>query len=202
MHFVSSVRQAARVVVATAFVAFAFQASAQEIPESHIKAAKAAISAVRATDAYDNILPAAAIALKQQLIQQNPDLQEMIVRTVDEKTLEMASRRADLEREVALAYARIYSEPELNAIAAFYQTDAGKKLLREGPIVAREVAKAAEIWQRGISRDLTEVVGKELEAEVAAQVKAEPAPAPAPAEGAAEPQAETPELQGLDAPVQ
>ena len=62
MHFVSSVRQAARVVVATAFVAFAFQASAQEIPESHIKAAKAAISAVRATDAYDNILPAAAIA--------------------------------------------------------------------------------------------------------------------------------------------
>ena len=48
--------------------------------------------------------------LKQQLIQQNPDLQEMIVTTVDEKTMELAGRRADLEREVALAYARVYSE--------------------------------------------------------------------------------------------
>lgn len=213
MHFVPSVRRAARLVAAVAFVAFASQATAQEIPESHIKAARSAISAVHATDAYDNILPAAAIALKQQLIQQNPDLQEMIISTVDAKTIEMASRRADLEREVALAYARIYSEAELNAIAAFYQTDAGKKLLAEGPIVAREVAKAAEIWQRGISRDLTEAVGKDLEAAVAAQVKANAAAAPAapetapadgtaPADDAAAPQAETPELQGLDAPAQ
>ncbi len=212
MHFVFSVRRAAAVVATTAFVAFASHASAQDISESHIKAARAAISAVRATDAYDNILPAANIALKQQLIQQNPDLQEMIIATVDAETIKMAGRRADLEREVALAYARVFSEPQLNEIAAFYQSDAGKKLLTDGPIVAREVAKAAEIWQRGISRDLTEAVGKELESQVAAQVNSNvsdspAAPAtdsatPAPADDAAAPQPETPELQGLDAPIQ
>lgn len=204
MHFVFNVRKTVTVLAAATFVAFSSGAMAQEITEAHLKAARAAIAAVKATDAYDNILPAANIALKQQLIQQNPDLQEMIIATVDEKTLEMVSRRADLEKEVALSYARIFSEADLNSIAAFYSSASGQKLLAEGPIVAREVAKAAEIWQRGISRDLTDAVGKELAADVDAQVKADAAaaPAPAPADDTAAPQEETPELKGLDAPVQ
>ena len=207
MYFVHSVRRAAAVLAMTALVAVSSQAVAQEISEAHIKAARAAINAVHATDPYDNILPAAAIALKQNLIQQNPDLQEMIIATVDTKTLEMASRRADLEREVALAYARIFTEEELNAIAGFYATPTGQKLLSQGPIVSREIAKAAEIWQRGISRDLTEVVGKELEQEVAAQVKAEeaaPKPEAAPSDAPAgdAPTGDAPVLEGLEAPVQ
>ncbi len=218
MHFVLSVRKTATVLAASIFVAFSSSVMAQEITEGHLKAARAAVSAVKATDAYDNILPAANIALKQQLIQQNPDLQEMIIASVDRQTLEMVSRRADLEREVAMSYARIFSEPELNAIATFYASAAGQKLLAEGPIVAREVAKAAEIWQRGIARDLTDAVGKELADEVDAQVKADaaaaPAPAPAdggaaPADGGAAPADDTaapaeaaPELQGLETPLE
>jgi len=206
MYFVHSVRRAAAVLAMTALVAVSSQAVAQEISETHVKAARAAISAVRATDAYDNILPAAAIALKQNLIQQNPDLQEMIIQTVDEKTIEMARRRADLEREVALAYARIFTEEELNAIAGFYATPTGQKLLLQGPIVSREVAKAAEIWQRGISRDLTDVVGKALELEVSEQVKSEesaPAPQASPTDAPAEEApADAPVLEGLEAPAQ
>ena len=202
MNFVLNVRKTVTIVAAATFVAFSSGVMAQEISEAHLKAARAAITAVKATDQFDNILPAANIALKQQLIQQNPDLQEMIIAAVDQKTLEMVARRADLEREVALSYARIFSEEDLNTIAAFYNTASGQKLLAEGPIVAREVAKAAEIWQRGISRDLTEAVGKELTAEVDAQVKAEATAAPAPADGTAAPQEESPELKGLDAPVQ
>ena len=34
---------------------------------------------------------------------------------------------------------------ELNDIAAFYNSDAGKKLLADGPIVTRELVKAADI---------------------------------------------------------
>ena len=35
-------------------------------------------------------------------------------------------------------------------------TDAGKKLLSDGPIITRELYKAADIWQRGIARDLAQ----------------------------------------------
>ena len=221
MTLVHRARRTAAVLAASAFVAFASQSYAQEIAESHLQAARATITAVKATDTYDIILPAAAQQLKQELIQQNPDLTDVIIATVDEKALGLAGRRADLEREAAIAYAKIFSEPELKAITTFYSSEAGKKLLASGPIVAREVVKAAEIWQRGISRDLATEVGKQLSDIVDARVAADKAaggapaltpapapdggasaPAPAPEGGAAAPEGEAPLLQGLDAPIQ
>jgi hypothetical protein len=206
MTLVHRVRRTAAVLAASAFVALASQSYAQEIAESHLKAARATITAVKATDSYDIILPAAAQQLKQELIQQNPDLTDVIIATVDEKVLALVGRRADLEREAAIAYAKIFSEPELNAIAAFYNSETGKKLLASGPIVAREVVKAAEIWQRGISRDLATEVGKQISDIVDAQVAAEKAAggnaAPAPEGAAPAQEGEAPVLQGLDAPVQ
>lgn len=191
MNFVHSVRRALAMLTASAFIALAPQANAQEIAESHLKAARATVDAINATDTYDNIIPQAAQALIQELIQQNPDLQELIIATVREKAVSLAGRRADLEREAALAYAKIFSEPELNEITAFYNGEAGKKLLSNGPIVAREVVKAADIWQRGIARDLANEVADHLEQVVNVKPPAPGAEAPdgaAPApEGAAVP---------------
>jgi hypothetical protein len=217
MKLALRVRRTAVVLAASAFVAVTSQAFAQEISDAHLKAARATLTAVNATESYDLLLPAAAQMLKQELIQQNPDLTDLISTTVDEKALALASRRADLEREAALVYARAYTEAELNSIAAFYTSEAGKKLLSKGPIVAREVTRAADIWQRGIQRDLATEVGKHIEQVVDAQVKADraagggaaaPAPqdgeavTPEPEGGTAAPEGESPLLQGLDAPIQ
>jgi len=133
-----------------------------DVSESHLAAARKAIAAVNATDQFDSILPTAAAQLKAELIRKNPDMSNAIISTVDEETLSLVSRRAALEQEVARVYTRIFTEPELNEIAAFYETPAGKKLLEEGPIIAREVVQAVEIWQRGIARDLASNVGEKL----------------------------------------
>lgn len=187
----SRVSRAVSAAIASAFLAVAAPAFAQEsVSESHLDAARAALSSINATDDFDAILPQAAAALKKELIQKNPDLQEIIVRTVDEETLALAPRRADLEKEAALAYAKVFSEDELKAIAAFYATDAGKKLLSDGPIVTRELFKAADIWQRGVGRDLAQNVGSKLAAiiesqapdPVAPQAGTDPAPEQAPAQ--------------------
>lgn len=178
MNLVQRVCRISAVAAASVFVAFA--AHSQEVTPEHLNAARQAIAAIKVTDPYDNILPQAAQALKLELIQQNPDLEELVVTIVDDKALALASRRSDLEREAALAYARIFTEADLTAMAAFYTSDAGKKLLTQGPIASREVVKAAEIWQRGISRDLAEEVGKQLQTEVAAREIKNPAPAEAP----------------------
>lgn len=185
MTLVNRVRQVCAAVLVAAAAVFASQAQAQEISDGHLKAARAAIAAIHATDPFDAILPQAATSLKQQLILQNPDLEELVVTTVDETALAMAGRRGDLEREAALAYARQFTEQDLNAIAAFYVTDAGKKLLTNGPNAARDVAQAAQIWQNGIQRDLTEAVTKKVSQVVQAQAKDNPAPQEAePADGA------------------
>ena len=56
-------------VIAASAAALALPAMAQDISESHLKAARAAVDAINATDTYDGILPSAAAALKQELIQ-------------------------------------------------------------------------------------------------------------------------------------
>lgn len=168
--------------------AVALPASAQDISESHLKAARDAVSAIQATEMYDNILPQAAFALKQELIQQNPDMQDVISKTVDEEVLKLVGRRTDLEREAAQVYAKALTEEDLRNIATFYNSDTGKKLLETAPIVTREVIKAADIWQRGVARDLAQQVGEKLQAIDKANAPATPAAQEeAPAEGA-EPQ--------------
>lgn len=170
-------------------------AQAQEISESHLQAAYEAVSAVRATEQFDEILPGAAQALRAELIQKDPNLVQVINATVDEQALAIAGRRADLEREAALAYARVFSEQELTEMATFYNSPTGKKLLSDGPIVTREVLKAVEIWQNGIARDLAQAVGEKIGAVVGnnqaqpgvnTPVVTPPAEGAAPAEGEAQ----------------
>lgn len=162
----------AAALAATLFVA---PASAQEISDSHLKAARETVDAINATDQFDKILPQAAQALKAELIRKNPDMVDLIDETVNEEALALVKRRADLETEAAKAYARVFSEEELKQITEFYHTPAGKKLLKDGPIVMREVAKAGDIWRRGVARDLAENVGEKIEAAADAEAKSQPA---------------------------
>ena len=160
MTFFSIGRQAA---LATVLLhALMGSASAQEIAESHLTAARAAIVAIKATDQFDAILPRAAETLRAELLRKDPNLVDQINTVVNDKTVLLAGRRADLETEAARAYARVFTEDELNGIATFYASSAGQKLLSDGPIVVRELIKAANIWQEGIARDLAVEVGKEL----------------------------------------
>lgn len=154
---------------------FGTAARAQEISAEHIAAAKQAITAMGVTDRFDNILPGLAERLKSELIQSSPNVEDQITATVDAKALELAPRRADLEREAALTYARAFSVEELKAISTFYSSDAGKKLLKDGPIATRELMKAADIWAAGINRDLNASSMAELQKVAGADLQPLPA---------------------------
>jgi hypothetical protein len=142
-------------IAVAAFAALAFgQARAQEIGESHLAAARSAVNAIESTDQFDNILLNAATQVKADLIGNNPNLQTEISDMVDNAALALAPRRNDLENEIARVYAKLFTEQELTEIAKFYDSEAGKKLLRQGPLATREMLAAAEIWTNGIVRDL------------------------------------------------
>ncbi|MDY8107651.1 DUF2059 domain-containing protein [Fulvimarina sp. 2208YS6-2-32] len=128
--------------------------AAEPVSESHLSAARRAIEAIGATEEFDTILLTAATQTKAEFIPNNPDLQTEISNMVDDKAIALAPRRAALETEVARVYAGLFSEAELNEIADFYSTEAGKKLLTEGPKAARESLGAANVWTNGILRDL------------------------------------------------
>nr|WP_136657487.1 DUF2059 domain-containing protein [Nitratireductor sp. XY-223] len=166
MSMASGLRRYGVAAAIAAAIGLGTSAQAQEPTEEHLAAARAAINAINATDQFDAILPNAAQNLKTSLIQTAPNLQEVISVTVDETAIEMAGRRADLEREAALIYARNFTEQELTDIQAFYNSDSGKKLLELGPIATRQLLQAAEVWSNGISRDLAVATDEALRARV------------------------------------
>lgn len=129
-------------------------AMAQEASASHLAAARAAIDAIDSTEQFDNILMNAATQIKSDLIGSNPNMQSEISDMVDDRALALAPRRGDLENEVARVYAKLFTEQELNEIAAFYSSATGKKLLKQGPVASREMMVAADVWSNGIVRDL------------------------------------------------
>ena len=98
------------------------------------------------------------------------------------KAFRLTPRRGDLEKEAALIYAKTFTLEELKTIADFYNSDVGKKLLRDGPVALREMGKAADIWGQGISRDLEKQSNAELSKVIKAPPPATDSPvAPAPA---------------------
>lgn len=147
-------------------------ASAQEANPEHVKAARATIAAVGATGNFDRILPTIAGQIKEQLIQATPNYQSVIEETVDAEAIKIAARRSALEQEAAKVYAQTFTVEELNAITAFYTSAAGKKLLENGPIAQRELAKAADLWATGISRDLSKASTDAINTKLSAQDKA------------------------------
>jgi len=164
-------RFGAGMIVASSLAMTSHSAVAQELSEEHIAAARAAITALKSTDQFDQIIPAAAEQLKIDLIRSNADLQEIISATIDEEALKIVPRRGDLEKEAGQIYAKAFTKEELTAIADFYNSGPGKKLIENGPLVTRELIKSAEIWSAGVGRDLAQNVNKALQEKIGERPK-------------------------------
>jgi len=96
----------------------------------------------------------------------DPNLEAVISETVEEEAIKLAPRRADLEKEVALAYARHFTQEELTSIANFYSSEAGQKLLQQGPVAMNDTLAAFDIWRQGLAQDLSVNVARALSQKV------------------------------------
>ena len=150
-------------------------ALAQEISPSHLAAAREAVDAIDTSEQFDQILLNAATQIKAELIVNNPDLQSKISEMVDDSAIALAPRRADLENEIARIYAKMFTEQELREISQFYNSEAGRKLIKQGPQASREMMAAADVWTNGIVRDLRESASKGMQKLAPAATAAAPA---------------------------
>jgi hypothetical protein len=154
---------AAILVAAMLWAGLPASAGAQEISADHLAAAREAVNTSKSTSSLDGILPQIGEQAKESLIANRPDEADKIAAIVDEATLLLAARRANLEDEVARIYARIFTIDELKQISDFYKTEAGTKLMRETPVIARSIEEAARVWSAGIQRDLQQEVAKKIQ---------------------------------------
>lgn len=186
MNFHAKVGRSAAVIVALAGLGAFSMASAQDVSPEHIAAANNALKALGITEQFDEILPNQADLVQAQMIQVYPNYHDLISEVVTDTAIALAPRRADLENEAGQIYAKVFTQEELDAISAFYDSDVGKKFIQYGPIAARELSQAGDIWARGIARDLNAQAQQALNDRIAAQGGTPPEPADAPAPAASE----------------
>jgi hypothetical protein len=136
--------------------------SNEEISQSHMAAALDAVKNAPDSRRYDDILPALSVQAQNQLIQLRPDLHKEVTDAVEAVALKLVARRGELDNELARAWARILSEDDLKAIAAFYKSAAGKKLAEVGPKLLQDTAQTVRTWQGRIGEELLEKSREEL----------------------------------------
>jgi hypothetical protein len=160
--------KAIRTVIAAASLAGLLAAGlaapgvAQEISESHLAAARAAVTSARTAEGFDNVLPVIADQVQNSLIRQRPDLHAEISDAVNAVAINLAVRRADLDNDVARVWARAFTEEELATITAFYRSPAGQKLAEVGPKVLEETLGVLQGWGDRIGEELLEKSREEL----------------------------------------
>ncbi|PIT70453.1 DUF2059 domain-containing protein [Bartonella tribocorum] len=135
---------------------------AQGVSDQHLDSARKTIKAIHATDQFDNFLPNAVHDFKNQLISDDPNLATDISNIVDKNALALIKKRSDLEKEIAHVYAKYFTQKELDAITAFYNSDTGKKFLTEVPNIARDSYSAFDVWRSTFMEELVENVKKEV----------------------------------------
>jgi len=137
-------------------------ALAQEFTEAHLAAARtAAINSPLAKD-FDTVLPGLAQNIQTRLISLRPDLYAVITETVQATALKLVTRRSDLDNAIALVWARTFTEEELNTIATFYTSPAGRKFVEVGPQLGASTIQTVESWRNRVGEELLDKSREEL----------------------------------------
>ncbi len=85
---------------------------------------------------------------------------------------DLAPRFSELSDEMAMLYATHFTEQELKAILAFYQSPVGKKLLVEQPTVVDASMRFAQDWANKLSDQVIAKMREELKKRGHAHVSA------------------------------
>jgi len=149
-------------VIVAAVACLSNVSPAQEFPESQLEAARIASSSAPLSRDLDTVLPLLAQRVQNRLVSLRPDLHSVINDTVQEVALGLASRRADLDSAIALAWARVFTEEELVAIAEFYTSPAGKKFVDVGPELGAITIQTVENWSTRVGSEMLDKSREEL----------------------------------------
>ncbi len=149
-------------VVAAALAAFGPAAHSQQPSAAALATAKQLIASTGAATAFNPLIAGVVEQAKLVYLQQNPALAKDLNEIADKIRTDLAPRISELSDEMAKLYAAKFTDQELKAIMAFYQSPVGKKLLVDQPIVVDASMKFAQTWANGLSDQVIGLMRVEL----------------------------------------
>jgi hypothetical protein len=83
---------------------------------------------------------------KNSLLPTNPNLSRELNEVSQQLRKEYDAKKAEVIYEVAIVYAKHFTEQELKDLVAFYKTPLGQKLIKEDPSAVEETLKRVQDW--------------------------------------------------------
>jgi hypothetical protein len=128
----------------------------------NVALAKQMLEVTHATTVFAPLIPGVVEQARLLYLQQNPGLGKDLSEIATKMRADLQPRSAELIDELAKLYADAFSEQEMKEIIAFYQTQAGKKLLDQQPKLIDASMNLAGNWANKLSDEVTGRMREEL----------------------------------------
>jgi uncharacterized protein len=112
---------------------------------------------------FEPVIPGVIETAKNSLVPTNPNLTKELNDVAAQLRKDYDNKKAELVYEVALIYAKHFTEQELKELVAFYKSPLGQKMLKEEPLALDQGMKRAQDW----SQDFSEAVLVRIRSEMA-----------------------------------
>ena len=144
-----------RWALAAALLGFAAAAAQAQTPTAGaVAAARELIQAKGGGAMFEPVIPGVVESTKNTLLPTNPNLTRELNEVSAQLRKEYEAKKAELVYEVAIVYAKHFTEQELKDLVTFYRSPLGQKMLKEEPVALDESLKRAQDW----SIDFSETV--------------------------------------------
>jgi hypothetical protein len=155
MRFVPVRRFGSAVLILSALTTPVFaQTPAKPPTPEHAALGRAVLDFTGARRSFDGVLIKLLSDARNTISRQRPTLQA----DLDASLLTIAKNLQDADRElvdqIALVYAKKFSEQELKEIVTFYQSPTGKKMVAELPAVLKESYELMQEYSRKMSVEI------------------------------------------------
>lgn len=117
-------------------------------------------------DQIDGMIDQLAQQMADVLKQQNPQVtaeaqEEFRMRSMEQ----MKARKEQMMSDIAALYAAKFTEEELQGVLDFYNSDLGKKMLRESPAIQAQARTIGQQWSQNTSTEVYQQLRDQMTSE-------------------------------------
>ena len=149
-------------IAALAIAAITVPTRAQAPDPARLAAAKDMMEASRVDKQFEQVIPLLLDRLEESFRTIAPDKHGVIDGVFEQMQSKFISRRAELLDEIAAVYAQKLEAAEMKAVAEFYRSPVGSRLIDAQPQIMQESMMAGQRWGQRIGREIEEEARREL----------------------------------------
>lgn len=137
-------------------------AQAPQPTAAQIALAKQLLDVNGEAKSFDALIPNVVEQAAGSFVQANPDLIRDLREVAASLVPQFENRRGEINEILARTYAAQFSDAELKALIAFYQTPVGKKLVEKRPIILDTGMRGVQLWSQRFAREVEVKVREEM----------------------------------------